>query len=49
MAAHNTRKDARANPAARRQTIARNVARQVKQGRTVATKAGHVRNANTAR
>lgn len=41
MAAHTTRKQ---GTAARSQTIARNVARQVKQGRNVATRAGHVRN-----
>jgi DeoR/GlpR family transcriptional regulator of sugar metabolism len=40
MAAHSTRKQ---SAAARQQTIARNVARQVKQGRNVATRAGHTR------
>lgn len=40
MAAHTTRKQGNA---ARSQTIARNAARQYKQGRTVATRAGHAR------
>jgi len=42
MAAHSTRKQ---GTAARQQTIARNAARQYKQGRTVATRAGHARRA----